>query len=73
MTVLYSEIELYPIQWLRSDKQRCDGISNHDSFIEPGTFPLAHRIAGRVGKLRAYGNAITPQIAETFIRAVIEG
>ena len=37
--------------------------------VEPGTFPLAHGVAGRVGRLRAYGNAIVPQVAATFIEA----
>lgn len=37
--------------------------------VEPGTFPLANGIAGRVGKLRAYGNAIVSPVAEEFIRA----
>jgi DNA (cytosine-5)-methyltransferase 1 len=40
-------------------------------LVEPGTFPLAHGIPGRVGRLRAYGNAIVPQVAEQFIRAVM--
>jgi DNA (cytosine-5)-methyltransferase 1 len=39
---------------------------------EPGTFPLAHGVPGRVGKLRAYGNAIVPQVAATFVRAFME-
>jgi DNA (cytosine-5)-methyltransferase 1 len=38
--------------------------------VEPGTFPLAHGIPARVGRLRAYGNAIVPQVAAEFIRAV---
>jgi DNA (cytosine-5)-methyltransferase 1 len=38
--------------------------------IEPGTFPLAHGIPGRVGLLRGYGNAIVPQVAAEFIKAV---
>ncbi|EPI4696245.1 DNA cytosine methyltransferase, partial [Morganella morganii] len=37
--------------------------------VESGTFPLADGIAGRVGKLRAYGNAIAAPVAEEFIRA----
>ena len=39
--------------------------------VEPGTFPLAHGVAGRVGQLRAYGNSISPQVAEAFIRAAM--
>jgi DNA (cytosine-5)-methyltransferase 1 len=37
--------------------------------VEPGTFPLAHGIPKRVGRLRAYGNAIVPQVAAEFIKA----
>lgn len=37
--------------------------------VEPGLEPLAHRPAQRMGRLRAYGNAIVPQVAATFIRA----
>jgi DNA (cytosine-5)-methyltransferase 1 len=40
--------------------------------VEPGTFPLAHGVPGRVGQLRAYGNAIVPQIAAVFIQACME-
>lgn len=39
--------------------------------VEPGSFPLAHGAASRVGRLRAYGNAIVAQAAATFIRAAI--
>ena len=37
--------------------------------VEPGAFPLAHGLTNRVGRLRAYGNAIVLQVAEAFIRA----
>jgi len=40
--------------------------------VEPGTFPLAHGVAGRVGRLRAYGNAIVPQVAAEVIAAFME-
>ncbi len=40
--------------------------------VEPGTFPLAHGAAARVGRLRAYGNAIVTEVAVTFIRAAME-
>ena len=39
--------------------------------VEPGTFPLAHGAASRVGRLRAYGNAINAKAAEVFIRAAM--
>jgi DNA (cytosine-5)-methyltransferase 1 len=37
--------------------------------VEPGTFPLAHGVPARVGRLRGYGNAIVPQVAQVFIEA----
>jgi len=37
---------------------------------QPGLQPLAHGISGRVGRLRAYGNAIVPQVAAEFIAAL---
>lgn len=39
--------------------------------VEPGTFPLADGIANRVGRLRAYGNAINAEAAKAFIRAYL--
>jgi DNA (cytosine-5)-methyltransferase 1 len=33
---------------------------------------LAHGVAGRVGLLRAYGNAIVEPLATAFIEAVME-
>jgi DNA (cytosine-5)-methyltransferase 1 len=40
--------------------------------VEPGTFPLAHGVASRMGRLRAYGNAIVAPLAEEFIRAYLD-
>lgn len=55
----------HPVDWLpcRDGKARP---------VEPGTFPLAHGVPGRVGKLRAYGNAIVPQVAAEVIGAFME-
>jgi DNA (cytosine-5)-methyltransferase 1 len=53
----------------------CDWLPCRDGKarpVEPGTFPLAHGAAARVGRLRAYGNAIVPQVAKTFIEAYLE-
>ena len=53
--------------WSDADWLPCrDGKSRP---VEPGTFPLAHGATARVGRLRAYGNAIVPQVAQAFIEA----
>jgi DNA (cytosine-5)-methyltransferase 1 len=39
--------------------------------VEPSTFPLAHGATGRVGRLRAYGNAIVAQAAQEVIAAYV--
>lgn len=45
---------------------------------EPGTFPVAYGISGRLerrranGILKGYGNAIVPQVASQFVRAFME-
>ena len=39
--------------------------------VEPGTFPLAHGAAARVGRLRAYGNAINAEAARVFIESAM--
>lgn len=56
--------------WDESDWLPCqDGCHRP---VEPGTFPLAHGIASRMDKVRAYGNAIVPQVAAAFIQAAME-
>lgn len=37
--------------------------------VRPGSFPLANGVPGRVGRLRAYGNAINIEAATAFIKA----
>ena len=48
--------------WCRDGKYRA---------VEPGTFPLAHGIANRVGRLRATGNALVAPVATEFVKAYI--
>lgn len=40
--------------------------------IEPGSTPLAHGAANRVGRLRGYGNAICAPQAQAFIESYLE-
>ena len=40
--------------------------------VEPDTFPLADGATARVGRLRAYGNAITAQVAQGLIESYME-
>ena len=40
--------------------------------VEPGTFPLAHGAPARVGRLRAYGNALDAETAQEFAAAVLD-
>ncbi len=39
---------------------------------EPGIFPLAHGASQRMGRLRAYGNAIVAPLAAEFIKSYME-
>lgn len=61
---------LHGASWARFNVVHCrDGKARR---FEPESFPLAHGVSGRVGRLRGYGNAITPQVAEEFMRAYME-
>lgn len=53
----------------------CDWLECRDGKwrpVEPGAFPLAHGAPARVGRLRAYGNAIVAQVAAEFVSAYLE-
>lgn len=56
--------------WWGSEFRR--GADGKSRRIEPGIESLAHGVSGRVGKLRAYGNAICPPLAAEFISAFME-
>ncbi len=74
--------------WLGADEARpvatgggvsfwsaCDWLPCRDGKarpVEPGTQPLAYGVAARVGKLRAYGNAIVAPLAAEVIRAYLD-
>lgn len=56
-------------------RQSVDWLLCRDGYwrpVEPGTFPLADGDSSRVGRLRAYGNAIDAGAAEAFIAAFLE-
>jgi len=56
--------------WAAHDLIPCaDGKSRR---VESGIQPLAHGVSARVGKLRAAGNAIVPQVAAEFVMAWME-
>jgi len=55
-------------QWSGSYIPCADGKARR---LEPSIEPLAHGVSNRVGRLRAYGNAIVPQVAAEFIKAVM--
>jgi DNA (cytosine-5)-methyltransferase 1 len=55
--------------------READWLFCRDGFwrpVEPGTFPLVDGATARVGRLRAYGNAICLPQATAFVEAVME-
>jgi DNA (cytosine-5)-methyltransferase 1 len=55
--------------WATAEWHRCaDGLSRP---VEPGILPVAYGVPNRMEALSGYGNAIVPQVAAEFIRAVI--
>jgi len=73
-TPLQPERESSPVQiqkrtngfWERANWTPChDGLNRP---FEPGTYPLVDGIPPRMGRLRAYGNAIVPPLAAEIIK-----
>ncbi len=60
---------------VRNPWRECDWVQCSDGkhrTVKPGVCVLAHGFPERVGLLRGFGNAIVPQVAAGFIRAVME-
>ena len=50
----------------------CSGAGEHQDWtVEPAVGRVAHGVPDRVGQLRAYGNAVVPQIPELIGRAIL--
>ena len=61
-------------RWLDVDWLLCRNPVGEPSWraVEPGTFPLAHGITNRMGKLRAFGNGLDAETATNFCEVVRE-
>jgi DNA (cytosine-5)-methyltransferase 1 len=58
--------------WSNSTTIQCgDGKIRRIPSPESGIYPVAYGVPGRVAKLRGYGNAIVPQIAEIIGKSII--
>jgi DNA (cytosine-5)-methyltransferase 1 len=55
-----------------SDHIWLTGADGKSRRAQSGLPLLAHGVSNRVGRLRAYGNAIVPQVAAEVIRAFME-
>jgi DNA (cytosine-5)-methyltransferase 1 len=64
--LVYPEGEQVGIPGCAWEPRETNGQRTVESIIQP----LAHGIPARVAKLRAFGNAIVPQVAAEFIKAV---
>jgi DNA (cytosine-5)-methyltransferase 1 len=66
--------ETLPQYWYDVDWLLCRNPSGEPSWrpVRPGTFPLAHGVAARMGKLRAYGNALDFETAKGFCEILVE-
>lgn len=54
--------------------ENCEWVTCADGktrCLEPGLMPLAHGVPARVVRISGYGDAIVPQVAAAFLRAVL--
>lgn len=58
--------------WANFDILECTDGKFRRIPTEPELYPLAPRVPNGVGRIRAYGNSIVPQVASTFITAAME-
>ncbi len=60
--------------WRDADWLYCRNPAGEPSWraVRPGSFPLAHGVAARMGLLRGYGNAVNAQVTAGFLEAVME-
>ena len=59
-----------PSNWENADWLFCNDGTQRP--VEPGTFPLVDAAPSRVGRLRAYGNALDAETATQFVAAVMD-
>ena len=72
-TGIHSGEESVRSRHVEFERQDFDRNSPNGSWweLEPGMGRVAHGVSSRVGRLRAYGNAIVPQVAAEFIKAAM--
>ncbi len=80
MASYYNECEPYAVEWLHNlimaglippgevDERSIEEVAPNDLQ----KFTQAHGVPARVGKLRAAGNAIAPQVAAAFMKAYMK-
>jgi hypothetical protein len=71
----YNDSDKFCVQWLENIEgtaARRGRQYRAQWRLKPGLPIVAHGIPARVGKLRAAGNAIIPQVAAEFIQAYAE-
>lgn len=56
--------------WIPTEWLECDDGKKRPT--EPGLCPLAYGPANRMGRIRAYGNALVAPVAEAFVRAYMD-